>query len=176
MNLTVQSDYAFRTLMYLAVQAPKISTIQEISEHYGISRGHLMVLVHRLGGLGFLDNTRGRGGGVKLARPVSEIRLDEIVRATEPGFELVECYRADTNRCLITIPCRLRRVLDEAMEAWLGVLNKYSLADLVERNPALVHILRDPRSSDSGTVPRRRTRNRTHAGPLINRRAASKAT
>jgi len=176
MNLTVQSDYAFRTLMYLAVRDPKIATIQEISEHYGISRGHLMVLVHRLGGLGFLDNTRGRGGGVKLARPGSEIRLDEIVRATEPGFEWVECYRGDSNRCLITTPCRLRGVLDEAMEAWLGVLNKYSLADLVERNPALVHILRDPRPAESGRVPRSGTRGRAHAGSLINRRSASKAT
>jgi len=176
MNLTVQSDYAFRTLMYLAVRDSKISTIQEISGHYGISRGHLMVLVHRLGGLGFLDNTRGRGGGVKLARPASEIRLDEIVRATEPGFELVECYRGDSNRCLITTPCRLRGVLDEAMEAWLGVLSKYSLADLVERNPALVHILRDPRPAESGRVPRRGTRNRAHAGSLINGRSASKAT
>lgn len=176
MNLTVQSDYAFRTLMYLAVRDPKISTIQEISEHYGISRGHLMVLVHRLGGLGFLDNTRGRGGGVKLARPCSEIRLDEIVRATEPGFELVECYRGDSNQCLITRPCRLRGVLDEAMEAWLGVLNKYSLADLVDRNPALVHILRDPRSAESGKALKRGTRKRAHAVSQFNRRRASKAT
>lgn len=176
MNLTVQSDYAFRTLMYLAVRDPKISTIQDISWHYGISRGHLMVLVHRLGGLGFLENTRGRGGGVRLARPASEIRLDEVVRATEPSFELVECYRGHSNRCLITTPCRLRGVLDEAMEAWLGVLGRYSLADLVERNPALVHILRDPRSAESGGVSRRGTRNRAHAGSLINRRSASKAT
>lgn len=173
MNLTVQSDYAFRTLMYLAVQEPKISTIQEISEHYGISRGHLMVLVHRLGGLGFLENTRGRGGGIRLARPSSEIRLDEIVRATEPGFELVECYRGDSNQCLITKPCRLRGILDEAMEAWLGVLNKYSLADLVVRNTALVHLLRDPRPAESGRVPRRGARSRAHTGSLVNRGSAS---
>ncbi len=176
MNLTVQSDYAFRTLMYLAVQDPKISTIQEISEHYGISRGHLMVLVHRLGGLGFLENTRGRGGGVRLARSCSEIRLDEIVRATEPGFELVECFRGDSNQCLITTPCRLRGFLDEAMEAWLSVLNKYSLADLVDRNPALVHILQDPRPSESGKVPPRGTQNRAHTGSMVKRRSASKAT
>ena len=171
MNLTVQSDYAFRTLMFVAVRDPKSSTIQEISEHYGISRGHLMVLVHRLGNLGFLENTRGRGGGIKLARPGSEIRLDEIVRATEPGFDFVECYRGDSNRCLITTPCRLRGVLDEAMEAWIGVLSKYSLADLVEGNPPLVHLLG---SAEPGASPRTRTRVRAHGGSLVKRRFAAK--
>jgi Rrf2 family nitric oxide-sensitive transcriptional repressor len=146
-NLTLQSDYAFRTLMFLAVRAPKTSTIREIADRYGISRGHLMVLVHRLGNRGFLENTRGRGGGVKLARPAAEIRLDEIVRATEPDFQLVECFEPCSNRCLITSPCRLRGVLDEALTAWLTVLKKYSLADLVRRNPALVHLLNDTAST-----------------------------
>ncbi|WP_321473382.1 Rrf2 family transcriptional regulator [uncultured Paludibaculum sp.] len=158
MNLTVQSDYAFRTLMYLAVRDPQGSTIQEISEHYGISRGHLMVIVHRLGTLGFLETTRGRGGGIKLARAKSSIFLDEILLATEPGFDLVECYRGDANRCLITTPCRLRGVLDEALEAWMSVLRKYSLADLVEGNPALVHLMKLPGVDQVGRKPSRRTR------------------
>jgi Rrf2 family nitric oxide-sensitive transcriptional repressor len=147
MNLTVQSDYAFRTLMLLAARDPKGSTIQEISEHYGISRGHLMVLVHRLGTLGFLENTRGRGGGVRLARPASEIHLDEIVRATEPGFHLVECFAPQPSLCLISRSCRLRGVLEEALEAWLAVLREYRLSDLVEGNPALVHLLKSPGST-----------------------------
>ncbi len=142
MHLTVQSDYAFRVLMFLAVRAPRTATIREISGHYGISRAHLMVLVHRLGNSGLLENTRGRGGGIKLARPASLISLEEILLATEPGFELAECYRAGSNRCLITAPCRLRGVLDEALEAWFGVLRKYSLASLVEGNPALVQLLK----------------------------------
>jgi Rrf2 family transcriptional regulator, nitric oxide-sensitive transcriptional repressor len=176
MNLTVQSDYAFRTLMFLAVRGQQNSTIQEISEHYGISRGHLMVLVHRLGNLGFLKNTRGRGGGVRLARPSSEIRLDEIVRATEPDFRMVECFEPDSDRCLITSFCRLRGVFGEALDAWLGVLTKYSLADLVGRNPALIHLLKNPRPIETGAARRRSTRDRAKAGSGIKRRFASKAT
>jgi Rrf2 family transcriptional regulator, nitric oxide-sensitive transcriptional repressor len=156
MNLTVQSDYAFRTLMLLAARDPKGSTIQEISEHYGISRGHLMVLVHRLGNLGFLENTRGRGGGIRLARPASEIRLDEIVRATEPGFQMVECFAPHSSQCLITGSCRLHGILEEALEAWLAVLRKYSLSDLVRGNPALVHLLNSPGSTTGRGAPRRR--------------------
>lgn len=141
MNLTVHSDYAFRTMMLLAVRSSRSTTIQEIAEHYGISRGHLMVLVHRLGSQGFLENTRGRGGGIRLARPAEKIRLDEIVRATEPHFRMVECFDRENNRCLITKPCRLKRVFDEALDAWMGVLKKYTLADLVEGNRALKRLL-----------------------------------
>ena len=156
MNLTVQSDYAFRTLMLLAAQAPKSSTIREVADRYGISRGHLMVVVHRLGNLGFLENTRGRGGGVKLARPSSEIRLDEIVRAIEPSFYMAECFHPDSDRCLVSSPCRLRGVLAEALEAWLGVLHKYTLADLVSRNPALTQLLN--LSSSEGPHPARQAK------------------
>ena len=141
MNLTVQSDYAFRALMFLAVRAPRSSTIQEIAGHYGISRGHLMVLVHRLGALGFLKTTRGRGGGIRLARPASEIYVGEIVEAIEPNFHLVECFHGESSQCLIDGPCRLNGVFSEALAAWMKVLNAYTLADLVRRNVPLVQLL-----------------------------------
>lgn len=155
MNLTVCSDYAFRTMMLLAVRDPQSTTIQEIADHYEISRGHLMVLVHRLGSQGFLENTRGRGGGIRLARPAAKIRLDEIVRATEPNFRMVECFDTENNRCLITKPCRLRRVLDEALKAWMGVLKKYTLADLVERNLALARMLVGPEAAGQAAARRK---------------------
>jgi Rrf2 family nitric oxide-sensitive transcriptional repressor len=141
MNLTLQSDYTFRILMTLAARAPETVTIQEIADHYSISKGHLMVIVHRLGGLGFLENIRGRGGGIRLARPASDIRLDEIVKAVEPGFDLVECFRPDSNHCLITKPCILRKVLADALQAWFDVLHQYTVADLVGNNPPLLLLL-----------------------------------
>lgn len=148
MNLTLQSDYTFRVLMMLAARAPETVTIQEIADHYQISKGHLMVIVHRLGGLGFLENIRGRGGGIRLARPASDIRLDEIVKAVEPGFHIVECFRPDSNACLITKPCTLRKVLADALQAWFDVLHQYTVADLVGNNPPLLQLLQaQPESS-----------------------------
>jgi Rrf2 family nitric oxide-sensitive transcriptional repressor len=141
MNLTAHTDYAFRTMMLLAVRHPKSATIQEIATRYSISRGHLMVLVHKLGNRGFLENIRGRGGGIRLARPASEIRLDEIVRATEPGFRLVECFEAGSNQCLIAPHCRLQGILGEALDAWFSILAKYTLQDLVDRNRSLAGLL-----------------------------------
>lgn len=141
MNLTLQTDYAFRTLMFLAVKEPELGTIQEIAAHYQISRGHLMVIVNRLGNLGFLDTVRGRGGGIRLSRPAAQIRLGEVVLAMEPHFNLVECFNLESNQCLITAPCRLRNVLDKALAAWFAVLNEYTLADLTKRNSALTALL-----------------------------------
>ena len=163
MNLTVYSDYAFRTMMLLAVRAPGTATIQEIAKQYDISRGHLMVLVHRLGNQGFLENIRGRGGGVRLAKPAAKIRLDEIVRATEPNFRMVECFDRERNRCLITKPCRLKRVLDEALSAWMGVLKEHTLADLVDKNPPLTRMLvaMEPEALARGRSTARRARRHT---------------
>ncbi len=137
MRLTLQSDYALRTLMYLAAAGPRRATIGEIAGAYGISRAHLMVLVHRLGEAGFLANERGRGGGIRLARPASRIRVGEVLRAIEPVFLPAECFDPETNQCRITERCRLKRVFAEALDAWFAVLDRYTLADLVRRRQIL---------------------------------------
>ena len=155
MHLTAQTDYALRSLMFLAVRDSKRSTIQAMAEHYGISRGHLMALIHRLGSLGFVETTRGRGGGVRLARPASRIRLGHVIRAVEPHFRLVECFSAESNNCLITDPCRLRAVLDTALEAWFRVLNEYTLADLVRDNHEVLQLLTTPPSRQLARKRRR---------------------
>lgn len=137
MRLTVQSDYALRTLMYLAAAGPRRATIGEIAGAYGISRAHLMVIVHRLGEAGLLANERGRGGGIRLARPASQIRVGEVLRTVEPAFLPAECFDPENNLCRITERCRLRHVFGEALEAWFAVLDRYTLADLVRRRRIL---------------------------------------
>lgn len=137
MRLTLQSDYALRTLMYLAASEPRQATISEIAAAYKISRAHVMVLVHRLGAAGFLLNERGRGGGIRLARPASRIRVGEVLRAVEPAFAPAECFDPETNLCRITERCRLKRVFGEALDAWFAVLDRYTLADLVRRRRIL---------------------------------------
>jgi Rrf2 family nitric oxide-sensitive transcriptional repressor len=86
MQLTRYSDFSLRVLMYLAVRSERLATIDEIAEAYGISRAHLMKVVHQLGRAGFLETTRGRGGGVQLARAPEEIGVGEVVRFTEGGL------------------------------------------------------------------------------------------
>lgn len=141
MRLTTYTDYGLRMLMYVGLKAGELATIQEIADAYGISKNHLMKVAYDLGRHGFLETVRGRGGGLRLARAPERIRLGDVVRKMEEDFTLVECFAPDANSCRITKGCRLKGVLNEALKAWLAVLDKYTLADLTGRNPALAKSL-----------------------------------
>jgi Rrf2 family nitric oxide-sensitive transcriptional repressor len=130
MRLTNFSDYALRVLMYAAARGDRLITIDETASVYRISRAHLMKVVNQLTRAGFLKAVRGRSGGLMLARPPADIRLGDVVRATEPDFALVECF-ASGNQCLITPRCRLRGVLNEALAAFMEALDRYTLTDLI---------------------------------------------
>ncbi|MBR2119184.1 MAG: Rrf2 family transcriptional regulator [Afipia sp.] len=130
MRLTHFSDYALRVLMYAAVRGENLITIEETAELYGISRAHLMKVANQLTRAGYLKAIRGRSGGLALAKRPDAISLGDVLRATEPDFALVECFTAD-NRCLITPRCRLRGALHEALAAFVGTLDGYTLADLI---------------------------------------------
>ena len=141
MRLTAYTDYSLRLLMYAALKDPELVTIQEVADIYGISRNHLMKVAFQLGRHGFLETVRGRGGGLRLARKPDKIGLGEIIRATEEDFTMVECFNPATNSCAIIKPCRLRGVLGRALNAYLAVLDEYTLADLTARHPALARVL-----------------------------------
>lgn len=140
MRLTVQSDYSLRVLMYLAADPERRATIPEIARAYAISVNHLMKVVHGLAQSGFVETVRGRGGGLKLARPASAISVGEVLRVVEEDFALVECL-GSRNACRITGVCRLKRVLLEALQAYMGVLDQWTVADLVARPKPLREIL-----------------------------------
>jgi len=129
-RLTQHSDFSIRVLIYLGVHADRRCTIQEIAQAYGISRNHLMKVVQKLAATGFVHSVRGSGGGLTLPRPPREINLGDVVREMEPDFGMVECMR-DGNQCVITPVCRLPPILAEATRAWLGVISRYTLADLL---------------------------------------------
>ena len=130
MRLTNFSDYALRVLMYAAAQEDRLITIEETAEVYDISRAHLMKVVNQLTRAGYLKAVRGRSGGLALAKRPGRINLGDVLRTTEPDFALVECFTKD-NRCVLTPRCRLRGVLHEALAAFTGTLDRYTLADLI---------------------------------------------
>lgn len=130
MRLTTMSDYALRVLMYAGAVNDRLVTIEETAKVYNVSRAHLMKVVNVLTRNGFLKGIRGRSGGFKLARPPHEISLGAVVRATEPDFALVECF-ATGNQCVITQNCRLPKVLNEALSAFISTLDRLTLADVL---------------------------------------------
>jgi Rrf2 family nitric oxide-sensitive transcriptional repressor len=130
MRLTTFSDYALRVLMYAAAAGDRLITIEETAKTYNISRGHLMKVVNILTRTGYLKGVRGRSGGFTLAEPPAAINLGAVVRATEPDFALVECF-ATGNQCIITKRCQLPGVLNEALNAFIHTLDRYTLADIL---------------------------------------------
>ncbi|MGE8943920.1 Rrf2 family transcriptional regulator [Leptospira interrogans] len=129
MQLTKFSDFALRVLMYVHAAGDRRVTIEEMAGSYQISRAHLMKVVNTLTRAGYLTAVRGRSGGLKLARPAGEIRLGAVIRDTEPDFALVECF-ATGNQCVITGCCRLPRVLNQALAAFLETLDQHTLASI----------------------------------------------
>jgi Rrf2 family nitric oxide-sensitive transcriptional repressor len=126
MQLTKFSDYALRVLMFAHAAGDRLVTIDEMAASYRISAAHLMKVVNALTRAGYLTAVRGRSGGLKLAKAADKIILGEVVRRTEPDFALVECF-ATGNQCMITRCCRLSGVLNEALGAFLGVLDRHTL-------------------------------------------------
>lgn len=141
MRLTLFTDYTLRTLIYLAVRPERLVTINDIAEAYGISTNHLMKVVHQLATAGDVTTVRGQHGGLRLARPPSEINIGAVVRRTEADFALVPCFGSDSG-CVIQPDCILAGVLDEAMRAFLAVLDRQTLADLLVPHVALREKLR----------------------------------
>ncbi len=130
MRLTRYTDYALRTLIYVGLQEPQQSSIAAIARAYDISENHLTKVVHQLGRLGLIRTIRGRGGGLRLAQAPADIVIGAVVRATEEDLALVPCF--GDGACAITPSCRLRGVLGEALAAFLAVLDRTTLADLIE--------------------------------------------
>ena len=142
MRLTLYTDYALRVLTYLGTHEGRLCSVSEMAQSYGVSRNHLVKVVHDLGRAGFVESARGRSGGVKLARPAGEISIGRVVRQTEAGFTRVDCAQ-----CPIASCCRLSGIFGEAMAAFIAVLDRYRLSDLVSRPGELSALLGAPKAA-----------------------------
>lgn len=131
MQLTLYSDYSLRVLIYLALHPDEVVTITRISEAYGISRNHLVKVVHNLSQQGFIATSRGKFGGLWLDRPAHKINVGDVIRHTEPNFNIVECFDKQHNTCPIGGICTLQGILARAGRMFLKELDNYTLADLV---------------------------------------------
>lgn len=131
MHVTLYTDYTLRVLIYLAdKKAP--ATIDEMTEFYGVSRNHLVRMVHNLGKIGYLNNTRGRSGGVQLAKKPEDINVGKVVQETE-DLKILECFEPSTSGCPLTAQCNLKHIFMKANRSFLDTLREYTVADLVKK-------------------------------------------
>lgn len=143
MRMAYHTDYALRMLVYLVIQPGETCTVNDVAEAYGLSRNHLLKVAQTLRDAGIVETTRGRAGGIRLARPPEQINLGALARVTEGDFALVQCMRGHGDAgCVIAPACRLKGVLAQALGAYLAVLDAHTLADLVANRNELAALLR----------------------------------
>ncbi|MGI8313930.1 Rrf2 family transcriptional regulator [Halobacillus mangrovi] len=142
MRLKKYTDYALRVLIFTASKEDgTLANKKEISEVFNISENHLGKIIHELNKLGLIETIRGRSGGIRLAKPAADINVGQVVRAMEDDFHLLECFDRKTNYCVITPACKLKHVLNDALRAFLEVVDQYTLADLLTNQEELQELM-----------------------------------
>ena len=141
MQLSRFTDLSLRVLMVAAVNTDNRITTDDVTTLFGVSRNHIVKVIHTLQSLGYLETTRGRGGGFVLARDPETIRVGDIVRDTETNLVLVECFDAEANTCRLNPACSLKRALQGALHAFLKELDRYTLADFVGQRRQVQRLL-----------------------------------
>ncbi|MCA8884950.1 MAG: Rrf2 family transcriptional regulator [Rhodobacteraceae bacterium] len=142
MRLTTRTNLAMRALMFCAVNPGQTVRKSEIAKACNASLNHLGLVINLLGQSGFIATTRGRNGGVRLARPPSEISVGEVCRVLESDVPFAECFPGAENNCPLAACCRLRGALCNALEAFYSSLDAVSLAELTDDNAALCDLLK----------------------------------
>jgi len=146
MRLTLYTDFALRTLIQVGLNDGKLTTINDIAQSFGISKQHLMKVVSHLSKKAYLETMRGRNGGIRLMREPRRINIGQVVRDTENRLDVIGCLER-RGYCPIERACVLRSALQDATQAFLAVLDAYTLADLIKPQRALSSLLFDRRVS-----------------------------
>lgn len=129
MRLSLQTDYALRTLMYLASVSNR-ATIGDVAEFFQIPASNVAKVVNQLARLGYVRSVRGIGGGIELATTTDEVSIGEIVAAFEGSMHLLECVGTD-EVCVIQSYCKLRNVLARAEQVQVDYLKSVKLGDVL---------------------------------------------
>jgi Rrf2 family iron-responsive transcriptional regulator len=139
--VTHQTNYSLRILMYCAISTEHPNKVPVIAAKYQISETHLFKILPILYKANFVEPVRGRNGGIRLAKRPQDIRVGDVFRVTEDRIALAECFEDKGTDCPLIDTCRLRSVWSEAFKAFIGVLDRYTIADLIQPDEALARRL-----------------------------------
>ncbi|WP_170345251.1 Rrf2 family transcriptional regulator [Ruegeria atlantica] len=139
MKLTSYSNFALRSLQLAALKAPNRIRVDDVVRVHGLARPHIVKIVHELGRAGYLETTRGRGGGFRLAKPAEDIVIGDVIRLTEGPLDVVECFNPEKNTCPLIGICKLSQAIQKATRAFMAVLDDLTLADIAANRAELLN-------------------------------------
>lgn len=148
MRLTKSTSHAIRILIDCARATDGLIKVASLSERLEITPQNVFKIVNLLTKAGLIDAVRGRNGGVRLGRLANQIRIGDVVRATEvTHVEIEEGAPAGARS-----GHGVNRILDSALGAFIEVLDQHTIADMAKSQaPAASQPRRKPKS------PTRRT-------------------
>jgi Rrf2 family protein len=135
MRLTKQTSYALRILLHCALRPGEQVKAADIAKAYNITEFNVLKIIPLLVHGGFVKTTRGRRGGLKLARDPADIRIGDIVRLTEETHIQADCFGQLHETCLIQPAAPINRIFGNALDAFIEVLDQHTLHDLVSARP-----------------------------------------
>lgn len=141
MKINSFTNYAYRILIMLGANPERTVSLTEIASAYDISLNHLKKVSARLVENGYVSTERGRSGGLRISKPASEIGLGEIFRIAQTDTAFVECLAEEGEGCVISSVCQLQGIFKKALAEFIGVMDRYTLADLVENKADLNNLL-----------------------------------
>ena len=131
MRLSKTTNYAIRILLDCAVATPNLVKVAEISDRRDITLQNTFKIVHLLSRAGFIKATRGRHGGVTLAKPAAEIRIGDVVRAME--LLNLEIEREESGHSVAEGQlAALDQLFDSALDAFISVLDEHTLEQMIK--------------------------------------------
>lgn len=131
MRLTKQSGYALRIVVECAASGKGLARIADIAERYQITKYNISKTVPILVRHGIIEGVRGRRGGIRLAKPASEIKVGDVIRATETTHIVADCFGGASVDCAIRPQAPINKMLDSALEAFIAVLDEHTIEDLL---------------------------------------------
>ena len=131
MYLSKFTDYSFRILMYLGNNPDKLSTVDELSSILGLSTHHVKKIVYKLSKNNYTLSLKGRNGGIKLGMDPKDINLGKLLEITEDNLDILECFSIENNTCSLNNCCKLKPIINDALESFKLELSKYTLDDIL---------------------------------------------
>lgn len=133
MKISTKGRYALRLMLDLAVNnTGEPVRIKDISRRQDISDKYLEQIISVLNKAGYVKSLRGPQGGYRLARDPKEYTVGMILRLTEGSLAPVACLEDEKNECPRQDDCVTLILWEKLDEAIKGVVDHYTLADLVE--------------------------------------------
>lgn len=155
MRLTKQSGYAVRIVTHCALSEGELVRIADIAKQYEITKNNIAKTVPVLVRNGIIEGVRGRNGGIRLARPASDISVGEIVRAIETTALEAESFGGEKRKVGAKTNAPINQMLDAALEAFISVLDEHKIEDMI---PQAKNANTTGISSGSAKQPKRRSK------------------